>query len=400
MRSYTRYNRALARQYDRWMEAMHYAKTTKHTYHKIISRYVKFLRNRSVANASHLDIRRFIGVISEEGATLNTAYQNLGVLRLFYDFLNLGGVVHYVAPRFVRLRRATQNKLQPLSESQVQRMLSACQTLRERAMIEFFYATGCRLSEARRIKIEDLDIEARTARLHGKFGKVRIAFLTWDAVNALREYIAERKHGYIFREDLPMQRGCLFAGDGKWMSRWAVYMGRGQKRVLKSHYIGMVHLLPYEVAKKKHDEFMAKRHLARRPRKEPLSKMAIQQAIRHIASRAGLKKVSPHTLRRTFATHLYDHGAGTEVIKALMGHVWIQTTMKYARLGPDRLAKTFERCHPRGKLSVQTSDVVESSADQSENHILKLWMKYSFSRGFFLRELLSLSVGSYRQLFT
>jgi site-specific recombinase XerD len=334
------------------MMAMHYAKTTQGTYRKVISRFVRFLGKRSAANVSHLDIQRFIGVISEDGATLNTAYQNLGVLRLFYDFLNLGGVVHYVAPRFVRLRRKDQQKLQPLTESQIQRMLGACESRRDRAMVELFYATGCRLNEARLIKVEDIDFDAKTARLHGKFKKVRTALLTKDAVNALRTYVSNRTRGFIFREDLPPQKGCLYQTDGKWMSRWAFYTAKGRRRVLKNRYIGRVGSVPFEAVKQEHDQFIANLHLARRPRLEALSKVAIQQAIRRIAFRAGLKGVSPHTLRRTFATHLYDHGASVEVIKALMGHVWIQTTMKYARIGPDRLAKTFDRCHPRGNLEV------------------------------------------------
>jgi site-specific recombinase XerD len=101
----------------------------------------------------------------------------------------------------------------------------------------------------------------------------------------------------------------------------------------------------------KHEQHIASLNLVRRPRDKPLSKMAIQQVVAQIANRAGVKNVSPHTFRRTFATHLYDHGAGVEVIKALMGHVWIQTTMRYARISQDRLAKVFEQCHPRERLN-------------------------------------------------
>jgi len=84
--------------------------------------------------------------------------------------------------------------------------------------------------------------------------------------------------------------------------------------------------------------------------------VSVQQLIKKIASRACLKKVSPHTLRRTFATHLYDHGASIDVIKVLMGHVWIQTTMKYARMGHDRLSKIFDQHHPRESLNEQAAD--------------------------------------------
>jgi integrase/recombinase XerD len=354
MHSHARYNRGLARQYERWMIAMHYAKMTQCSYRKIIWRYVKFFGKRSVANASHNDIRRFIGSISEDGATLSTAYQNLGVLRLFYDFLNLGGVVSYVAPRFVRLRRPQYNSFRPLKESQIRRVILATRTLRERALVELFYGTGCRLSEAIRLTIEDLDLEGRTARIKGKFGKVRTALLTRGAVDALRAYIADRRSGFIFQQDMPVQKGCLHAQDGKWMSKWGEFTGFNSKRIQRCKYIGLVRLMPYEIAKARHVEHISSLNLVRLPRKSHLSKVAVQKVIQRIARRAGLKHVTPHTFRRTFATHLYDHGATVEVIKALMGHVWIQTTLKYAQIGPDRIANTFERCHPREKLKVQS----------------------------------------------
>lgn len=352
MHSFRRYNQSLARQYEQWMLAMHYAKITQSTYRKIIRRYVEFVGDKSIADATHLDIRAYIADISESGASLGTVYQNLNVLRLFYDFLHLGGVVNYVAPRFVKLRSPTkQNLLRPLSEAQVQTLLNATQKPRELALVEFFYATGCRLSEVVHLKIENLDFAARTARIRGKFGKVRSAILTNDAVNALRKYIGNRESGYVFREDLPIQKGCVYMTDGKWMSRWTDYFGPKGKPINRNKFLGSVRLMPYETARKLHDEHFASLKLVRPTRNRPLSKMAIQQLIKRIACRAGLKGVTPHTFRRTFATHLYDHGAGAEVIKALMGHVWIQTTLNYMKIGPDRLAKAFDQYHPRGRLN-------------------------------------------------
>ena len=109
MHSYARFNRGLAKQYDQWMVAMHYAKSTQHIYRKVLLMFIKFLGPKSLASVSHGNIRKFIAQTSADGATLGTAYRELGVLRLFYDFLNLGGVVSYVAPRFVRLRRPWWN---------------------------------------------------------------------------------------------------------------------------------------------------------------------------------------------------------------------------------------------------------------------------------------------------
>lgn len=123
MRSYARFNRRLAKQYDQWMVAMHCAKTTQILYRRTITRYIEFVGDKSIASANHFDIRHYIAQASENGATLNSVYRDLGVLRLFYDFLNLGGLVYYVAPRFVKLRRPWTHNPRPLSESQVQRLI-------------------------------------------------------------------------------------------------------------------------------------------------------------------------------------------------------------------------------------------------------------------------------------
>ena len=356
MRDFARYNRALTKRYEQWMVAMHYAQHTQRAYRRILRRFADFMGNRSIAAVGHLDIQRYLSHISEDGVSLNGAYRDLGVLRLFYDFLNLGGVVNYVAPRFVKLRRPWWGSPSPLSESQVQKLILATQTPRERALIEFFYGTGCRLSEVLCLKIEDIDLDARCARVRGKLGKVRTVLFTKTAASALREYFADRKKGYVFQPDWSPPKGCLFIQDGQWKLKWPVYDGPGRSRRLITKCFGTTQQLSYEQARRKHEEFVAGHQVRRPQRNYPLAKVSVCQLIKKIASRAGLRNVSPHTLRRTFATHLYDRGATIDVIQVLMGHVWIQTTMKYARMGYDRLSKSFEKHHPRESLNEQAAD--------------------------------------------
>jgi site-specific recombinase XerD len=353
MRNYTRFNGGLARQYDQWMIAMHYAEKTQHVYRRAVRRFSEFMGRRSLASVSHIDIRQFIVRSSEDGASLSAIYQQLGVLRLFYDFLNLGGLVSYVAPRFIRLRRPWWNSPAPLNESQVQKLITATNTRRDRALVEFFYSTGCRLSEATRLKVQDLDFNARIARVLVKREKIRIVVLTKSAIEALHDYLGDRKSGFVFRQERPVPTGTLCIQRGRWLSRWRVYGAR--RHYCRHKYLGKVEQLPYEKARRMHRELLARYNLIRPHKNCPLSKLAVQAAIRRIAHRAGLKRVSPHTLRRTFATHLHDHGAGIEVIQALMGHVWIQTTTKYIRISTDRLVNTVEQFHPGAQTDGQTS---------------------------------------------
>jgi len=335
---------------------MHYAHSTQRVYKKTLWRFAAFMGSKSLAQVSHIDIQKYLARISENGVTLVGAYRDLGVLRLFYDFLNLGGVVNYVAPRFVKLRRPMWGSPGVLTEAQVQRLIAATLTLRERALVEFFYGTGCRLSEVRKLKIEDIDLDARCARVRGKFGKVRTVLFTRTAADSLRAYIGEYNKGYVFKDDLRTQKGCLTIHGSQWKFKYGVYTGPHGTRVQKTKCFGSVKRVSFDEAQKQYQAFVASHDLRRPPTNRPLSQEALQSAIQKVATRAGLKNVTPHTLRRTFATHLYNRGAGIDVIKVLMGHVWIQTTMKYARMGQDRLTKAFDQFHPRERLDEQNQE--------------------------------------------
>jgi len=350
--SYAAFNQGLVKQYDRWMVANHYAKATMHIYNRSLQQYIQFLgKHRSIATVEHTDVVRYVAHVSENGASLGAVYRDLGVLRMFYDFLHLGGVVHYVTPRFIRLRRPWWGSPPPLSESQIERLLNAARSLRDRAIVEFMYGTGCRLSEVTHLRVEDIDFQAKIARVVGKLGKKRIVLLTDRAVEAVQSYLKGRQKGILFQPNLRAQTGCLTAHNGSWYSLWFNPRGRRTRRHRK--FLGRVEQLTFEEAKRKHDEFIASLHLQPRFQNVPLSKMAIQKSIQNMSERAGLRRVSAHTLRRTFATHLFEHGAGIEIVKTLLGHVWINTTMKYTRIGPDRLNETFRRCHPRANLDEQ-----------------------------------------------
>jgi len=337
--------------YEKWMIAMHYASPTRWVYRKTIRMFIEFLGKKSISSVTHLDVSRFATQVSENGASLNTTYRHLGVLRVFYDFLNLGGVVNYVAPRFVRIRQPTHNPSPMLSERNVQRLISATRTLRERALVEFLYGTGCRSIETTRLQLHDIDFAARTVRVLGKFGKVRVVLLTKSATEAIRVYVGDRQNGFVFERDMAVQRGNLAMCRGHWYAQWVDYGGPGPKYHKTSKYLGRTDTVSYESAKEKLKSLLEHVNLVRPKKLGPLSKMAVYDILRKVGTRAGLKSVSPHMLRRSFATHLYDHGASLEVIQALLGHVFIDTTRRYTRLSMGRIVKTFERCHPQGKMN-------------------------------------------------
>src|SRR5579872_3822018 len=178
MRPYPRFNRRLVKRYEQWMLIQHYSEATKYTYRQTLRLYIDFLKEKSILAVSQTEIRRFMLRLAESGVSLISARRHLTALRRFYDFLNLGGLVNYVVPRFVAIRPMPTKPQMHLSEEEVLRLLAVAETPREKALLEFLYGTGSRLGEVRCLRITDLDLTERTARVTGKYGKTRVVLLT------------------------------------------------------------------------------------------------------------------------------------------------------------------------------------------------------------------------------
>ena len=166
--------------------------------------------------------------------------------------------------------------------------------LRDRAILETLYATGSRASEVVGLKTEDLYLESAFLKCFGKGNKQRIVPLGRPAVNALRAYL-----------DGLRPRLVPAAGDVPW-----VFVSRGGRA---------------------------------------LTREMLWVLVKKYVHRAGLHaKVSPHTLRHSFATHLLSGGADLRTVQELLGHANIQTTQRYTHVDRDRLRAVHRRFHPRG----------------------------------------------------
>ncbi|MEV7231653.1 site-specific tyrosine recombinase XerD [Polymorphospora sp. NPDC051019] len=171
--------------------------------------------------------------------------------------------------------------------------------LRDRALLEFLYGTGARISEAVGAAVDDLDLPAGTATLHGKGGRTRLVPIGGYAVAALDAYLVRARPGLVAA-------------------------GRGTSAVFLNARGG------------------------------PLSRQSAWTILRRAAQRAGLpvegaRAVSPHTLRHSYATHLLDGGADVRVVQELLGHASVTTTQVYTLVTVDRLREVYATSHPRAR---------------------------------------------------
>lgn len=305
------------------------------------------------------DIRGYLASQQDHGASHNTLHLALCALRSFFQFCESIEAIPVSPAWGVRMRRIKRRLPKPLTEGEVDGLIDAGGSVRDKALLEFLYCTGCRVAEIAGARIEDVSWSARTVRVLGKGDKERLVPLGQPAVELLRAYLGDRKAGWIFQEEgQPDQRGSLLLVKGYWTGRWHCdYRIENQPRYsngrlkwrVKTVRLGKPEEMSREQARQKLDKLLAGK-LPPRPRPvqpQPMSTRAIAMIVDKTARLAGLGHVHPHQLRHSFATHLLDHGADLRTIQVLLGHVSISTTAIYTHVSQTRVRETLEKFHPR-----------------------------------------------------
>ena len=347
MRSAREFNLELVRRYLRWMVIQHYAISTQRMYSQVLKSYCQFLRNRPIPDATHETIMQYLSDLAARGLALITIHQKLDSLRVFYDFLRIGGFQTQAPARLFHLRPVRRQIPRILSEQDVEKLIAHSRNPRDRAFIELLYSTGCRGRELTEVRLENIDFDNRTIRVVGK-GKTRIVLFGRQAEKAIHDYLGKRREGYLFTPDVPAQWGSVYQHRRSWHGSWMDYGVDSGKPRVKRMTLGRVDSMSFWEAKRQLASVLRHEHIIRPDRDHPLCPVSLQLAVSTVSRLAGLGHVTPRMLRHTFATHLLDRGADIGTIQELMGHAWIQTTQIYTQVSRQKLVRTFRECHPRG----------------------------------------------------
>ena len=238
-------------------------------------------------------VRAYLAHLHGRGLDAVSVARKLASLRSWFRFLVRRGVLERNVAREIRGPRLPRKlaSFLPIDEatSLVEgRAIGGAERRRDVALLEFLYATGLRVSEAAGLDVSGLDRAQQTVRVLGKGGKERIVPYGRRAATALEAYLAERA-----------ERGPLFT------SR------RGRRLTVRS----------------------------------------IHSIVKRSAAASGItRRVSPHTLRHTFATHLLDAGADLRAIQELLDHSRLSTTQRYTHVGSDQLMRVYDAAHPRARV--------------------------------------------------
>ncbi len=263
-------------------------------------RFSVFLSGRGIdAKAfTRPDFLDYLTALRNEGLSARSTARHVSTTRSFFRFLVREGILAASPVSEVRAPRIGRPLPKYLTLTQVSLLLAAPderspEGLRDRAMLALMYASGLRASEVTTLRLENVDVNAGFLYVLGKGGKERVVPVADAALAALSDYVTGARPGFL------------------------------GKRVTSAL-------------------FLSRRGAA-------ITRQTLWNRIRRWGLAAGIEeRISPHTLRHSFASHLLAGGADLRAVQAMLGHSDIATTQVYTHVTPDRLRDVHRKHHPRG----------------------------------------------------
>ena len=273
---------------------------TVDAYRRDLDRLVLYLATRGVARPADVtatDLREFVYHLKDLGLQPSSIRRNVSALRTYFAYLLAEGVVVADPTDRIELPKTWRRLPGVLTRDEVSTLLDAPDASdrlfwRDKALLEFAYASGVRVGELIGLKVRDVDLEEGLAVVFGKGAKERL---------------------------VPVGRAALQA--------LVVYLREIRPQLARNRAEGVVFL---------------------NARGTPLTRMGVWKILRRHVERSGIRKrVTPHTLRHSFATHLLEGGADLAAVQEMLGHADIATTQIYTHVEREYLRDVHRRFHPR-----------------------------------------------------
>ncbi|MBI2820469.1 MAG: tyrosine-type recombinase/integrase [Acidobacteria bacterium] len=196
--SFARLSAALLASFQDRLRQRNFSTHTIRSYTFAVSQYLAFLRSQDPRDNARLRTRHYLENMMVRGLSQRTIAHHLTILREFYRHLNREGIIDRNPILELPMRRGYQRKLPRfLTENEIARLFSYHHSKRDRAMLEFFYSSGCRVGEIVQLQVEDLDFRQRQVLLKGKGNKERLVPFGSKAAMALRPYLQGRTSGPV-----------------------------------------------------------------------------------------------------------------------------------------------------------------------------------------------------------
>lgn len=279
---------------------------TRRSYLSDLRQFSTFLAENGIDRPRDVDqvvVRTFLASLYRGKTKKVTISRKVASLRAFFAFLLREGVIRYNPAQMVQAPKTDKYLPSFLSIDEVFSLLKVrfepgVSGLRDRAIIELLYSAGVRVSELTGLNVADVDFSGGLAKVRGKGRKERVVPIGGPALSALRAYLDGRS-------------GAEGGGWDAACTGSPLFLNRAGSR---------------------------------------LTPRSVRRIIDKYMTRGGVgKKIGPHALRHTFATHLMDAGADLRAIQELLGHESLSTTQKYTSVSVTRLMEVYDKSHPRAR---------------------------------------------------
>ncbi|MGB2661102.1 MAG: tyrosine recombinase XerC [Candidatus Omnitrophota bacterium] len=272
-----------------------YSEHTLRCYESDLKELSSFLENKDPKKITHLHLRRYLAYLKQKNHAKRTIVRKLGAIRSFFRFLSRDNYIKTNPADGVFTPKLDKKLPEFLDADKIIKLITApakdsVSGLRDRAILEVLYSTGMRVSELVGLNQEDVDFIAGVAKVRGKGKKERIALLGRQAQRALDDYMNKRE--------------TARSGSSK-----ALFLNKLGTRLTDRS--------------------------VRRIVNKYIRQCSIEQ------------KISPHSIRHSFATHMLNNGADLRSVQELLGHKNLSTTQIYTHLGTRRIKEMYSKAHPR-----------------------------------------------------
>ncbi|MEM9588114.1 MAG: site-specific tyrosine recombinase XerD [Planctomycetota bacterium] len=277
----------------------HLADNTIEAYGRDMRRFVSWLGDRSVRQLKIQDLSDYVSALTTQGLAPTSVARTIVATRTFFKYLQLEGLIQDNPAELIATQKLWERIPSVLSPSEVEELLTSPRKSdsfwqRDIALLEVLYATGCRASEVCRLRVRDLSLPERHLKCEGKGGKQRMVPIGGRAIQAINRY-CESLRGTLAARTKPLPDELFLSRTGN-----------------------------------------------------PLDRIQLWRLVKFYARRVGIDpKISPHSLRHSFATHLLAGGADLRQVQEMLGHASIQTTQIYTHVEHSRLKRVHKQFHPR-----------------------------------------------------
>ncbi len=288
------------------MNTQNLSVNTTRAYETDLKAYVRWLIKNSynLLDISHKQLRSYLAQLYAAHYASRTINRHLSAIRAWYKWLVRKGLTGKDCASALASPKIPKTLPHVLSETSIEKLLASCHEdtacgIRDRALLELLYATGCRISEAAYLCISDISFDTQQVRLFGKGSKERIVPIYSECARILHMYLTNARPVLLSKE-------------------------------------------------KNQSKAQANKHVFISTRGKAMSDQALRYVFEHYMRLSHLQELAtPHTMRHSFATELLSHGADLRSVQELLGHASLATTQIYTHVSVNALKDAARRANPR-----------------------------------------------------